>query len=418
MTWEKGTIQDALNTWSFSDQYGLSYFSVKSIELKIGENWHDLSKIYKEYGSSDGINYKRLDLEKNKNLFKFFKKFFDDEWIVALDSKEHCHDILTQNRVIKITLRGIMKIKFQIEPYSANSKNSKGSISYIQTHFTVNNSRDFDKVDCLNEDKKVHFLIPNHKTSSSDSPIEYFDRPNIENVQVGDKYFYPPKNSICEIVKKYDSSDPSNKLYDVKLTDKNMSIITIKKHEDLLSLPYAQTKYDMFNKSMNESMLQPYVEREDSYFYFKYQNSSFNFNHYDNGYKYAADGDFHGKGTISGAGKTYNVYWQEIENATLYIVSVYKIIEFSHKTNIYHLKDIKVNKNEKMAIMDGLVGGNFVFIVKAEDCNGNVIAFSRGILNEGEPRLWNEDDDKDTWWNEDDDQDTTISSRFRSFRFW
>jgi hypothetical protein len=77
-------------------------------------------------------------------------------------------------------------------------------------------------------------------------------------VQVGDKYYYPPRNSICEVVKKYDSSDPSNKLYDVKLTDG--TIVTIREHDSyisvlgeyeyLLILPNAEmkTKYDKFNK--------------------------------------------------------------------------------------------------------------------------------------------------------------------------
>jgi len=37
------------------------------------------------------------------------------------------------------------------------------------------------------------------------------------------------------------------------------------------------------------------------------------------------------------------------------------------------------------------LGENFVFVVKAEDRNGNVVACSRGILNQGEPRWWR-------WW--------------------
>ena len=59
------------------------------------------------------------------------------------------------------------------------------------------------------------------------------------------------------------------------------------------------------------------------------------------------------------------------------------IIKFSNKPNTYHLKDIEVNKNEKIAVIDGLVGGNFVFVVKALDSDNNTLTLSRGILNEG-----------------------------------
>jgi len=195
-------------------------------------------------------------------------------------------------------------------------------------------------------------------------PVHYFNKPHIQDVQVGDKYYYPPRNSICEVVKKYDSSDKKYKqkynLYDVKLTDG--TIVTIREHDSyisvlgeyeyLLILPNAEmkTKYDKFNKAMNESTLQPYVSYAD---------------------------------------KTYNVYWQEISNVARYIVSVYKIIKFSNKPNIYHLQDIEVNKNKKMVIVRDLVGENFVFVVEALDSDNNTLALSRGILNSGEPRCWN-----------------------------
>ncbi|HPY75172.1 MAG: hypothetical protein KBC30_05590 [Planctomycetes bacterium] len=92
---------------------------------------------------------------------------------------------------------------------------------------------------------------------------------------------------------------------------------------------------------------------------------------------------------VSYADKTYNVYWQEISNVARYIVSVYKIIKFSNKPNIYHLQDIEVNKNKKMVIVRDLVGENFVFVVEALDSDNNTLALSRGILNSGEPRCWN-----------------------------
>ena len=71
MAWKKCTIQDAIDRWSFSDQYGLSYFSVKSVELKIGENWKDLLDVYKKIDN----DYIKLDYKIDKNFFDFNKIF-------------------------------------------------------------------------------------------------------------------------------------------------------------------------------------------------------------------------------------------------------------------------------------------------------------------------------------------------------
>jgi len=352
--WEKGTIQDALNTWSFSDQYGLSYISVTSVELKIGENWENLSYVYVK----DDRNYIKLNYNINENLFdfiNFYKNLLKLE--LCIKKSKYRYDRRKYYYYKKITLSDI-KINFQIAPYSHDAKDNnykdKNTTTNISCKIKVNNAKDLKKINFLNRNKIVNFWIPDSKSikSDDDSPIKYFDRPNIKDVEIGYKYYYAFKNSICEVVKKYDYPDLDDRLYDVKLADK--SIVTVKYRDSLLALPYKKTKYDIlkFNEFKDEFTLQPYVVYTE---------------------------------------KIYNVYWQEIENAALYIVSVYKIIEFNNKHNIYHCKDIEIDRNEKMASIDGLLGENFVFVVKAEDRNGNVVACSRGILNQGEPRWWR-------WW--------------------
>ncbi|HON45151.1 MAG TPA: hypothetical protein P5543_05520 [Planctomycetota bacterium] len=376
-TWEKGTIQDALDRWSFSDQYGFSYISVASVELKIGDEWENLSaadhytNLYKKIGDD---RYTKLNYERNKHLFDFnFYKSLPD---LGLSIEQYDRQRYT-SYYQQITLSDInIKITYNIAPSSHNYmglfyKDEKTTFS-ISCEIEVNDAENFlNKINFLDNDKKVDFWLPIDKTiKSSDSLIEYFDRPNIKDVEIGDKYYYYPQNSICEVVKKYDYPDLDDRLFDVKLA--NESIVTIKKHNDskkhdyFLVLPYVETKNDLlkFNEFKDEFTLQPYVECEDPYF------------------------DGHFSKSLRGVEKTYNVYWQEIKNAALYIVSVYKIIEFDNKTNIYHCKDIEIDRNEKMAIIDGLVGENFVFVVKAEDRNGNVVALSRGILNQGEPQWW------------------------------
>ncbi|HQB01079.1 MAG TPA: hypothetical protein PLG16_08585 [Planctomycetota bacterium] len=372
--WEKGTIQDALNTWSFSDQYGLSYISVASVELKIGDNnWINLSDVY-----VDNRNYTELNYNINENLFdfiNFYKNLLKLE--LCIKKSKYRYDRRKYYYYKKITLSDI-KINFQIAPYSHaakyNNYKDKNTTFYISCEIEVNDVENFlNKINFLNNDKIVNFWIPDDKLieSEDDSPIEYFDRPNIKDVEIGDKYYYYPQNSICEVVKKYDYPDLDDRLFDVKLA--NESIVTIKKHDDskkhdyFLVLPYVETKNDLlkFNEFKDEFTLQPYVECEDPYF----------------------EGHSDSK-SLRGVEKTYNVYWHEIKNAARYIVSVYTIIKLSNKTNIYHCKDIEIDRNEKMAIIDGLVGENFVFVVKAEDRNGNVVACSRGILNQGEPQWW------------------------------
>ncbi|HRU51635.1 MAG TPA: hypothetical protein P5543_05530 [Planctomycetota bacterium] len=345
MEWKQGTIQDALNTWSFSAQYSLSYISVESVDLKIGENWHDLSDLYKKIGD----DYIKVNYNINENLFNF--NFYKNLLNFIVFTRTHKYNDTINLEEVNI------RIKFKIAHFSHYSdyKNYKGNTTTIDCEVKINNAKDLAQIDFLNGDKRVDFWIPVGETSPFDLPLEYFDSPNFENVQVGDKYYYPPYNSICEVVKKYDYSDTHNSLYDIKLTDG--TIVTIKDYnrsttlegeiyDYLLVLPFAEikTKYDILNKAMNESTLQPYVSYED---------------------------------------KTYNVYWQEVNNVAKYIVSVYKIIKFSNKPNTYHLKDIEVNKNEKIAVIDGLVGGNFVFVVKALDRDNNTLTLSRGILNEG-----------------------------------
>ncbi|HNZ66301.1 MAG TPA: hypothetical protein PKM32_02900, partial [Planctomycetota bacterium] len=222
MAWKKCTIQDAIDRWSFSDQYGLSYFSVKSVELKIGENWKDLLDVYKKIDN----DYIKLD-------YKIDKNFFDFNFYKSLLDLELANRIYNQ-RYEKITLKEInIKINFELTWYCFSAfLSGSGPRDYISCEIKLNNAKDFEKIDFLNNDEKVDFWIPVDiksddlpskysplSTQIYSPPVHYFNKPHIQDVQVGDKYYYPPRNSICEVVKKYDSSDPSNKLYDVKLTD-------------------------------------------------------------------------------------------------------------------------------------------------------------------------------------------------------
>ena len=83
-----------------------------------------------------------------------------------------------------------------------------------------------------------------------------------------------------------------------------------------------------------------------------------------------------------------NLYWKEVENASDYIIEIYKIFILKDGIrSIYHLESVEINKNQKYYSSTNFVRDNIVFVVKAEDKNGNIMAQSRGILNE-KPKNW------------------------------
>lgn len=87
---------------------------------------------------------------------------------------------------------------------------------------------------------------------------------------------------------------------------------------------------------------------------------------------------------------SYILIWREIPDAANYVVSMYKLL--AHKANpnvdtnyeIYHLSDFDVDRNTKYFKIDNLVGSDYIFRVRAENRNGEVIAQSRGTAT-GKP---------------------------------
>lgn len=83
-----------------------------------------------------------------------------------------------------------------------------------------------------------------------------------------------------------------------------------------------------------------------------------------------------------------NLYWEKIENASNYIVEIYKLILNKDKsTTIYHLSTVEVSREKRYYSTRELINENIVFVIKAENRSGKIIAQSRGILNE-KPQDW------------------------------
>lgn len=73
---------------------------------------------------------------------------------------------------------------------------------------------------------------------------------------------------------------------------------------------------------------------------------------------------------------TFNVYWQQIDEAAEYSIEVYKYISMRW----YKLTEICVDRNEGYTAITNLVGQGYVFRVVARNRAGEELAKSSGII--------------------------------------
>ena len=73
---------------------------------------------------------------------------------------------------------------------------------------------------------------------------------------------------------------------------------------------------------------------------------------------------------------TFNVYWQQIDEAAEYSIEVYKYIPMRW----YKLTEVCVNRNEGYAAITNLVGQGYVFRVVARNRDGEELAKSAGVI--------------------------------------
>ena len=74
-------------------------------------------------------------------------------------------------------------------------------------------------------------------------------------------------------------------------------------------------------------------------------------------------------------GTTFNVYWQQIDEAAEYSIEVYKYVSM----NWYKLTEICVDRNDGYTAITNLVGQGYVFRVIARNRAGEELAKSAGI---------------------------------------
>jgi hypothetical protein len=91
-----------------------------------------------------------------------------------------------------------------------------------------------------------------------------------------------------------------------------------------------------------------------------------------------------------------NLYWQKIEEAATYTISLYKYYPNNDvEKKLYLLEEFEVDRNKHWLTINNLFGNNYIIRIKAEDRSGGILAVSRGIkikwantTNEQKPEFW------------------------------
>lgn len=346
MEWRKGTLKEALENTVYDDKLGFHRISVQSIEI-FDENIHD-------WRWADSLYIKKKEgyvifNDSNEHINSLFEHMFDLEFFTLNAKKARSNSWYYGNpsQVNKEDLEKVKNSKIKINLRSTREINDR---YYGRRDYHT----DFSEIYYSPKElKEKAYLISNQKEN-------LYIEPNLKDIKIGDKYYCKADNCSCEITKLYEYPNKEGFLFDIKLlvndapTDKDCFTVTEsnKSEKQIYILPYLEKSnhLDCFNESLDELVLQPYVTRDNN-------------------------------------SKTYNVFWQPIENAARYIISLYKTVELSYKEKIYHLKDYEVDRTDNFISIDGLVGDNFIFVIKAEDRSGKEIARSRGV-SIGEPKFW------------------------------
>ncbi len=347
MEWRKGTLLEALNNTIYDDKLGFYRLSVRSVHIynEVAYEWRTLNDFFiKEKGVYVNLNC----FNEYRDAIFLIEHLFDLKlFTLNAEKAQQMKYYSSQYHPKMIDLEKVKHLKILIDLCSTSEKNDRffGRKSFHNEFSIIYDSAEklAEKVYLISEQKEILQI-----------------EPNLKDIKIGDKYYCKYHNCTCEITQLYDYPNKEGLLFDVKLLlhetpidEDNFTVTEANKSEkQIFILPYLEKgkPLNRFNESLDELILQPCVMRDNN-------------------------------------SKTFNVFWQPIETASRYIVSLYKTVELSYKEKIYHLKDYEVDRIDNFISIDGLVGDNFVFVIKAEDRTGKEIAKSRGI-SIGEPKFW------------------------------
>lgn len=334
---KKINILDATKQYIYDEEYGIAFFIIAKATFKTKENPELQSdQIYKKVSNRFETlgKYDLIDFLRNEEWDK------EDFYISDPNRQDRnsYYDYYYRGGVLVAGREKVVKIQ--------------GINLYIRLNYFVNNqnSNSVSKTIVFTSKKE---LLAYNVLSIEDFDWQKLRKPFLRDIEKGKMFYYVGKGTV-EVTEVYDFPQRNN-IY-CKVKDKKGSLIDIYYSCDqLYHLPFEKTENILkrLDQSKNELSLQPYVIKE---------------------------------------GNTFNVYWKSITEAAEYRISLYKIIEYDGRKDLYHLKDYCVERNENLLVVDNLIGNNFVFKVIAENREGKMIAESRGIVQKY-PMYFVEDDD-------------------------
>lgn len=335
MSWEKVSLFDCSGREVFMDEYGFCRVNFNGILIN-GNSTSDLfeynvtNKRYERYRFGQSGDYSKeleslfnLDLAKRKKTNQPYYNYIYGDDILSLDQA-------TEVKANKIT------ICLSVYYYATFGNNGGGTREeYVSDKIELESPKDIKKCSCWFEEGADYSSFKMVVLSETKVEDEFY-LVGVGKVKVSKMMKYPNKDeAVCEVV------DIKGKKHCVKMSS------------EVFYLPYNKTfdEYEILNQSIEELKLSPYVIRNNEP------------NH------------------------IYNVYWNKIEDACCYHVVLYKFVEVRNAKRILQIADYEIDRNTCYLALDKLAGKDFVFKVKAEDRNGNIIAESRGVAS-GRPQFF------------------------------
>ena len=342
---KKISLAEATNEYVYSDVYGfvnskVSFSIVFSYEMK--DPYNSGRKVEREislgendvYIKKPKSTFAKLSNNELSNIFKTdiytLKSRVERSGYYGYSSSTP-----TEQNVVKIDSIKKVTLKWQNESVEGAPNNKKGITEFLSKE-VYEYSDDFNKNEYLYdyEIKEKQFVRFNKDSYQQNTYGTY---------QVAEVYPQPNKeNKLCKVCSLINGNtiDIPCSTYS---SGKQQQVSTT-----LYKVPYGKyskriNELNIFDSELCEFKLSPLFEK-------------------------CKDGD------------GGNLYWQSIEEAASYKVSLYKyrFEEFVEK-KLYLLEEFEVDRNKHWITIDNLYGENYIIRLTAEDRKGMPIAVSRGI---------------------------------------
>ena len=334
----KETKVDLFNSFNqliFDIDEGYITQNLNSVILSSDNNHnYNAKQVYRLQGSS----YVLID-----NLIDFMKKFDWKEKFYIRNNNYGYYGYGSSRQQQQYEEFAVSSISINLSCNVSLSFSNRGNhIVRKDKSIKINSPKDLEKI----YEKKYSIITDEKK-------INYYS-PSFYEIKVGDNYWVDGVGKVT-ITQKYEFPNKDNKLFQIIRPDGSLRDGTSSDVTSLMFLPFdsiPKSKTSIFNDCLNEIQLMPFLVFNE---------------------------------------KTYNLYWKKIEDASSYVVSIYRKMTNFGSIEYYHIADYEIDRNNAYFSIDGLIGRNadFIFKLYAENRHGERIAESRGIVN-GQPQFFEE----------------------------